>query len=345
MSRPSAPQRRILVVGCGSIGRRHITNLLACGQQAIRLVDPDERALAQACGTFKLEGVANLDEGLRWEPDAVVIATPTSTHIETALAAAEQGSHLLIEKPLGDRLDGIEKLIELVHAKRLVSLVACNMRFHPGPRLVHDALAKGMVGAPLGARFEVGSYLPSWRPGTDYHLSYSARPEMGGGCVLDMIHELDLACWMFGFPSEVVAMTQPGKSLGVAAEALAEILLRYPDDRIVSVHADYVQRWRARRCEVIGDQGTLVWDSRRGEVLAWGPDAQAPTRLGTHAPEDANPMYVDELRHFLECLDGRETSCADVEWAARVLRVALAAKASARQREAVALRWEEPAAR
>lgn len=330
---------RVLVAGGGSIGRRHLHNLLGLGQREIRVVDPDPRALSQVRADLGISGWDALDAGLDWEPEAVIVANPTAFHLATAWAAAQRGCHLLIEKPLGDRLEGADALANLVKAKGLVALVACNMRFHPGPRLVQQTLVSGELGTILGARFEVGSYLPAWRPGTDFRSSYSAQPELGGGCLFDHIHELDLACWMCGFPREVFAMSQDGGSLGIASEALADVLLRYDSGLVVSLHLDYVQRWRQRRCEMIGQRGTVAWESRRAEVSVLHEGRTQPIRLGYEADEDPNHMYVEELRHFLRCLEGIETPCADLPWAMGVTRVALAAKESARMHQARELDW------
>jgi len=338
----SAPTRqwRILVMGCGSIGRRHARNLLALEQHQVHLVDPDPATLSQACEELGVSGSRTLAQGLAWSPEAAIIATPTSMHVDTALELARHRCHLFIEKPLGASLEGTDALVQLARAHRLVTLVGCNMRFHPGPRLVHQTLAAGAIGSPLGARLEVGSYLPSWHPGHAYQYSYSAQEALGGGCVLDAIHELDLACWWFGWPKEVVAALRPGTSLGIETEELAELLLWFDQDVVVSVHMDYVQRWRQRRSEIIGAGGTLLWDRRTGHVQLYRAQDERPQLLSEDAEYDLNRMYRDELAHWLRCLDGAETPCADVEWGLKVLRLALAAKESARKRQAVALMGE-----
>ena len=334
--------RRWLIVGAGSIGRRHLGNLQALGQRELCVVDPDAAARQQAEQQYGALAVADLEAGLARRPDAVIIATPTSMHVPVALAAVRAGSHLFIEKPLSDRLAGVEELLSIVQSRNLVTLVGCNMQFHPGPRLIKQVLEQGTLGPLLGARLEVGSYLPSWHPGADYRAGYSANPALGGGCVLDAIHELDLACWFFGFPSEVLAATRPGETLGIETEAMAEIVLSYERGPLCSVHLDYVQRWRQRRAEVIGRDGTVVWESRRRSVEWLAGDAAAPERLGYDDAYDPNTMYVEELKHFLACLDGQAASCADVAWAARVTELALAVKQSAREHQPIAPGLEAP---
>jgi predicted dehydrogenase len=337
MAEASVRPRRILVVGCGSIGRRHTGNLLVLGQRELRLVDPDSQALKRACAAHGLAGSPYIEEGLAWKPEVVLVANPTAYHVATALEAARHGCHLFVEKPLGNSLQGMEELLQTVQERRLVTMVGCNLRFHPGPKLVHESLAQGTIGRPLAARLEAGSYLPSWRPGTRYQESYSASKMLGGGCILDGIHELDLACWYFGWPREVFARAAEGASLGIETEALAEILLTYPDGLLVSIHLDYVQRWRQRRCEVIGERGTIAWEARREEVQRYREDASAPERLGYEPGYDINQMYVEELREFLRCVDERESCAADVHWAARVTQIALAAKQSVASRQPVSV--------
>lgn len=331
----TASQQRMLVVGCGSIGRRHLQNLLALGQRDIRLVETDPKTLARTCQEFGLQGWSDLNEAVAWGPTAAIVATPTASHVPTALTLARAGCHLLIEKPLSDALEGTEELVRLSQAQRLITLVGCNMRFHPGPARVKAVIQSGELGRLLGARLEVGSYLPDWHPGTDYRRSYSARKELGGGCVLDAIHELDLACWLFGWPSEVVAMTRPGQTLGIETEELGEILLRYEDDRICSVHQDYVQRWRQRRCEIIGERGTVAWESRQRAVSQMMGGAAQPSRW--EYKHDPNAMYREELGHFLTCLQTGMPSCADVEWGLQMTTVALLAKQSAQDRQVIAI--------
>jgi len=124
---------KALVIGCGSIGKRHIRNLLALKEVSVTICDtsPSRRREAEE---FHIPVFEKLDQAWGTAPDMALITVPTSLHIPIAQEAAEQGCHVFIEKPLGDRWDGVEKLIETIRERRLVSLVGCNLRFHPGLR-------------------------------------------------------------------------------------------------------------------------------------------------------------------------------------------------------------------
>jgi predicted dehydrogenase len=118
-----------------------------------------------------------VEAGLEWAPELVIVATPTALHAEHALAAARRGCHVFVEKPLAHSSAGVWELADEVARRDLISLVGCNMRFHPGPAAVKRLLDSGAIGRVLFARLHAGSYLPEWRPGQDYRESYSAKAD------------------------------------------------------------------------------------------------------------------------------------------------------------------------
>ncbi len=318
----------ILIVGYGSIGRRHAHNLRALGAGPLTVceVDDDRRASAQhelGCRVF-----FSLDDALAGSPEVVFICTPPTMHLQPALAAARLGCHLFIEKPLADRGDGVEILEEEVQRRRLITMVGCNLRFHPGLRKVKDLLEAQVIGRPLSIRAEVGQYLPDWHPGEDYRRLYSTRRSQGGGVILDAIHELDYARWMMGEVHEVSCMADRLSHLELDTEDIAAILLRFAGGAIGEVHLDYIQRAYSRNCQIIGEKGTIRWEF--GGPTRWY-DAGQQSWAAFEEPSgwQVNQMYLDEIAHFLACLDGRASSPLDVTEGRRVLEVALAARRAA----------------
>ena len=155
------------VIGCGSIGKRHTRNLLALGVKGVVASDPtpERRAEAEALGVAT---VATIEELLDRSPKAVVVASPTRMHVAHALAAAERGCHLFVEKPVAEELDAdFDRLVAIVREKKLVSLVGCNLRFHPGLQRVKALLDEKRVGRIVSARVQFGYWLPDWRPHDD----------------------------------------------------------------------------------------------------------------------------------------------------------------------------------
>lgn len=320
---------RFGVIGCGSIGKRHTRNLLALGEKEIVAFDPtpERRAEAEALGVTT---VATIEELLDRAPHAVVVASPTRMHVEHALAAAERGAHLFVEKPVAEVLDAdFDRLVSVVREKKLVSLVGCNLRFHPGLQRVKALLDEKRIGKIVSTRVQFGYWLPDWRPHDDYRKGYSARKDLGGGIILDAIHELDYIRWLMrgeGEVTKVLAMSGHLSSLEIDTEDMAAILLRFASGAIGEVHLDYVQRVYTRNCWIVGDQGTIAWDYPSPEVRLYDPAKKAWETSQNVASWEPNEMYVDELRHFLACLEGKATSEQSIEDGAKVLRIADEAK-------------------
>jgi predicted dehydrogenase len=205
-------------------------------------------------------------------------------------------------------------------------MVGCNMRFHPGPARVKQLLEAGAIGRVIAARIVTGSYLPDWRPGTDYRDGYSASAERGGGAILDCIHEIDLSLWYLGPGTVVGAAAVPARSIGLQVEGLAEILIRHDSGALSSVHLNFVERGYRRTCRFLGSEGAISWDFEGGGVVWQGSDGRARARY--ERPDDwcVNSMYVDEMKHFLECVSARTTPQGTLEEGSRALGIALGAR-------------------
>lgn len=320
---------KALLVGCGAIGRRHLRNLHSLGVQDLLAFDPDPSCARQAREESGAVLCATLEEGLARKPDVVLVCTPSHLHVEPALAAARAGVHLFIEKPLAHRLKNLDALETEVSSRKLVALVGCNMRFHPGIVQAKSLVSEKSIGRPLLARATSSSYLPDWRPGRDYRQTYSASVEQGGGAVLDCIHEIDYLLDLFGDAAKVTALAGNFGSLGIEAEDAAEIAWTTRGGTLVSLRADYLSRSYHRTLRIDGTDGALEWDFLEPEVRLY--NAAAKTWKSLPLPEGGlDRMYVDEMRHLLACLDGRERPKQGLAEGRRALTLALAAKESSR---------------
>jgi predicted dehydrogenase len=312
---------RTLVVGAGSIGTRHLHNLRALEVSPLAVVEVDAPR-RQELERTGVECFATLEQGLAWKPDAVFLTTPTQFHVEQALQAARAGCHLFVEKPLSHSVAGCQELCESVARRVLVSMVGCNMRFHPGPAAIKAHLEKQTIGKPLAARLQCGSYLPAWRPAQDYRQSYSASPEHGG-IILDGIHEIDLALWYFGPAVVTGSAVLDAGSLGLRTDGLAEILLQHQAGLVSNVHLNFIQRDYRRTCQVIGTEGTLYWDFETHRVDIFGTDGKLRESQAGPANWQLNDMYLEEVRHFLDCVRMRRATVNPLAAALNTLEVAL----------------------
>ena len=339
-SNPTA--RRFAVAGCGSIGLRHLRNLRALGCADLVAVDPDLAARDRAAAETGALPLPDLAAALEAGASVVLVTTPTALHLAPALEAVRAGADLFVEKPLAASLDGIDELIDEAEHRGTVALVACNLRFHPGLVQLRELATAGAIGRVLSARIEFGSWLPGWRPATDYRTGYAARRELCGGIVLDAIHELDYARWLLGDVVSVACFADHVSSLDLETEDVAAILLRFASGAIGEVHLDYLQRPYSRTCQLIGEEGTLRWDYTAAETRLFDAATGAWQSFPDPHGWETNAMYVAELEHFLACLAGDAEPVQDLRAGRAALELALAALTSAE--DGVVVRLGAPAA-
>ncbi len=215
---------RVAVVGLGSIGRRHLENLQVLGCEAI--------AVRRSPGSGEL---GSLEEAASWGADAVVIATPTAEHAGALRWAVESGMHAYVEKPLAERSDGLDELLERAEREGLVVATGYNLRFHPALEAVREAVLERRIGALVNVRAEVGQYLPDWHPGEDIRASYAARADLGGGALLTLSHELDYVRWIAGEIVDVRRTGRPALGLVVDVDDVAEIVCLHESGTLGSV--------------------------------------------------------------------------------------------------------------
>jgi predicted dehydrogenase len=313
-----------LVLGVGSIGRRHCANLRALGVGRIDVFDPAPERCRPVVEELGATAHADFEGALAAGPDVVLVCTPPVLHVEQARAALKAGCHVFVEKPVSHSLEGVAELEALARQGRRVVQVGYNLRFHPGLRVLKRLLDEGALGRPLWVQAEAAQYLPDWRPWQDYRASYTARRCLGGGILLDGSHEIDYLTWLLGRPDEVLCMAGRVSDLEVDVEDCATLLLRFPPRTMASVHLDFVQRGPARWCKIAGERGTAHWNFFAQEVRL---TLAEPTRSQSLPYAfDVNEMYVAELRHFLACVAGEAEPEVTIEQARDVLELILRAK-------------------
>lgn len=289
---------KVLVVGTGSIGRRHISNLLHLGVDVSAFSYRGKSSVIEHMDS-RVAFVEHWSEGISDGIDAVVVANSTEQHVEVILRAARMGKAIYIEKPLSVSLAGIDELAQLINTHNLVVEAGFMLRAHPNLVWMKKFINDGDLGELMYLRAKVGQWLPDWRPGTDHRLGYGAFRKKGGGVILDLIHELDLVNWLGGRVMDVAAMTRKVPMLEIETEAVAEISLRLNSGALAQVHLDYVRPIYGRTLEVVGHKGVLSWDYSRGEVTLGLPDGATSVVHHTPADYDRNTMFLTCMEHFL----------------------------------------------
>jgi predicted dehydrogenase len=334
---------KVLIIGLGSVGQRHLRNLrelmgdgvelLAYRTRGLTHVLNDAQEITAPAGLherYDLRVFTDLDAALAKRPVAAFICNPNSLHIPMAIAAANAGCHLFIEKPLSNSLEGIGDLLSLVERKNLVGFVAYQLRFHPCLQTAERLLREETIGRVLAVRAENGEYMPGWHPYEDYRQAYASKREGGGGVILAQSHEIDYLYWLFGMPRCVYAIGGHLSNLEMDVEDVASILMQCSGDEVafpVHLHLDYLQRPAKRTCQIIGERGTISINLRTQTVEVHRDGSNQPF-VYDYGNLSRNQLFLEELKQFLACVRGEAQPVVSLRDGIQTLRVALAAKDS-----------------
>jgi predicted dehydrogenase len=317
---------KFMIAGLGSIGRRHLRNLLALGERDILLYRTHQATLSEEdLAGFPVE--TDLNAALAQGTEAVIVANPTALHLDVAIPAAQAGCHLLLEKPVSHSLERVDALEKAVAVGKGQVLVGFQFRFHPGLNQVAALMQQGAIGRPLSVRVHWGEYLPNWHPWEDYRQGYAARTELGGGVILTLCHPFDYLRWLLGDVCELSAFGGHLSDLELQVEDTAEISLKFKSGVVGSVHLNYNQRPPAHHLEIIGTSGVIRWDNTDGAVQLSRAGAgweAFPLAAGF----ERNLLFLEEMRHFIALTRRELQPVCSLDDGIGALRLALAAHQS-----------------
>ncbi len=332
-------KKRILFVGGGGIGERHIRCFLATGEVQASVCEIREDRMSELQDKYPISriftdfGQIPLDEF-----DAAVIAVPAHLHIPMALACARHGLPFLLEKPLSVNLEGVDELLSIIAENNVYATVGFVRRSQPCYQKLRELALSGLIGELQMARFHSAQEFPKYRP--DYRETYYAHEETGGGCILDgATHFLNLAEWVFGEVQEVVALYDRLVLTGVECEDSAIIVMRFRNNSaLVEVFVNQFQKPNVAEIELIGTKGNLRLVFVNGALVI------------THCADDSNRWeelcrascgrddpFIQQARDVLAGIDGKAPPITSVAEAAHNLRVLLAAKRSQNEKAVISL--------
>lgn len=299
----------VLIVGLGSIARKHIA--------AIRQIDNEARiyALRSDRNAKVYEGVYNLyswEEALNGSYDFALVSNPTSKHRETIERLKGMGCPLFIEKPLFNSLEG-ESLVKELQSQKIPTYVACNLRFLKLLGALREKIQSCVINE---VNVYCGSYLPDWRPKTDYRTCYSAIPELGGGVHIDLIHEIDYVYWLFGRPQSVHKIFTRKSSLNIRAYDYANYLLEYKGFN-VNIILNYYRRDSKRVCEVITSEDTYTANLLCGTLM--NKDGEILESFSQRIAD----TYKEQMLYFMQALKSGIFNFNTVAEAYDVLKICL----------------------
>lgn len=324
---------KFLICGVGSVGERHIRNLLSLGCENIILYRT--RALPLRTIDQLFLSFPSLDDALSEKPNAAFITNPTNLHIPVALRCAKLGCHLFIEKPLSHNLDGIDELQKIVIEKELIVCIGFQFRFHPGLKKIKELLDEQAIGQVIHVVAHWGEYLPDWHPWEDYRKGYSAREDLGGGVILTLCHPFDYLRWLIG---EISCVASLGGSLGdltLPVEDTVDVLLQFNSGLIGHVHLDYIQRPPSHWLQITGCNGLIKWDNSDGKVHLYRTNNGSWETFSVRKEFERNNMFIDEIRHFIDCIHGSKEPSITLDDGIKSLKVVMAIKQSIREQRTI----------
>jgi len=296
---------RILIVGLGSIGKRHVRIL----QEIVPNVEITVLRHKE-CQDLSVLGikncVTNIIQALKFKPQAAIISNPASFHIDVATQLAQEHVHLLIEKPISNSTKGVAELIDICSNNGTVLMTGYNLRFLPSLLKFRSLLRDGFCGSVFSVRAEVGQYLPSWRPESDYKKDVSANATLGGGVLLELSHEIDYMRWLFGEVEWVNAIELKQGNLEIDVEDTLHMILGFENTAdkkpiVATLSMDFIRHDSTRSCTVIADRGTLRWNGVDGDIKYF-EQGNTDWQLLYENKNERDSSFTAELDHFLKCI-------------------------------------------
>lgn len=327
----------ILIVGSGSVGKRHARNLAALGCR-ISCVDPrEDRVRELAAEVPAVATYSSVDEALgrRTDLTGVVIASPTAFHPSDVAAAVRAGYPVLLEKP-------VAKTAAEAHAMRLAAehgkvpvLLGYTWRWWPPLARVRELLRAQAIGRVLHVQFHMSAHLADWHPWEPYQAFFMASAAQGGGALLDESHWIDLMVWLFGMPERISARVEKISDLEIETDDNVDVLAVYPGGMRVSLHLDLYGRPHEKSIRFVGEGGTLLWSAEPNRIAIGREPAQFWQEEAFSC--ERNDMFVSVAREYLGTMAGTASPTCTLADGLRVMELIEAVRLSSKEERTVVI--------
>jgi len=336
---------KVAVIGCGSMGTKHIKHLLELGHD-VSICDINIHRLNEVAKKFKIDKKCQnfrdlLDLG---SLDAVVVATDTALHAKISCYFAQKSISYYSEIPISDSLADLKSLTTTTIENNVVSMVGMVWRFHPAIQKIKQLVQDGIIGKVNTISSYGGEYLPDWHPNESYKREYSALTSKGGGVIVTNISGLDYLRFICGDVESAFAVYDSISHIDIEAEDFFMGILQFKNGVFAQIYSDFFQRSVEHRLDIVGDKGKIRWDHNH-KVVRLCSFADAPTGKWEEYPYELNnfhTLYKEEMKHFLFCVQERKESIIPVHDNVRSVIISVALKQSFIERKMVnvgSMRW------
>ena len=328
----------ILIIGFGSIGRRHTNNLLSLTKSNLIIYTNRKNIkktefINYSKNKNRIKILDDIKLCLDENPKLCFICNETSLHMNLAIKLAKEKMDIFIEKPLSHSIKNIPSLQSIVQKNKKILMVGCNFRFYPPIQKIKQLISSKFLGNIISVQCENNSYLPDWHPSEDYRSNYAAKDSKGGGVTLTQIHELDFLIWIFGSYKKIHSLVGKFSNLDISADDLSASVIELKNKIIIELHLDYFSRPFYKRIKIRGTKGTLYWNSKQNSLKIFDNKKQHWSIISipnnySLTKNSVNQMYIDELKYFLEHINSRKQPMNNLSEAVPILKIALKIKSS-----------------
>ena len=308
---------KICMIGLGSIGKRHLKNLIKIlGQRKpwyqIDALRSSNTQMEKEVSSLICHQYYTFEE-MPNDYDIIFVTNPTSCHYDTIKNITAKTKHMFIEKPVFDLLD--YDLDGLALSDEGIYYVACPLRHKSIIRYMKQRVLSGEKA--ISARIISTSYLPAWRKGVDYRNGYSAKKEMGGGVTRDLIHEWDYALYLFGNPNKVFHRHGHVSDLEIDSDDISVYIAKY-SNMILEIHLDYIGQKTERLLQLFTDDRRIDVDLINDEICEYVGD-----KLIQRQNFPKEDFYENELVYFMDCVEKKIRNENTISDAFNTLKIAL----------------------
>ncbi len=312
---------KILIVGTGSIGRRHVDNFSKFVNE-IDIVDVREDRIEEAKSKFKInKSFKDYNEAIDSNKyDSIIITAPPHLHLPIADKAVNKNNNIFIEKPLGMNVEGWDQIAKECNQKKLINYVAYCHRHINYTQKFKSIIDSGKIGKIFNIVIRWGSYLPDWHPWEDYRTFYMAKKDQGGGALLDESHGIDLLRFIFGEVDEVFAVVDQISNLEISADDHAFLTLRLKNKSLAQISFDLNARYTFCKIEATGENGTAIWDRVEHNIKIYDADKKK-WETESYTRDDFLNMYPNQTQHYINCIEGKSKPIIDIQDALKTQNV------------------------
>lgn len=322
--------KKILLIGFGNIGLKHSTFLTKLLPNVKVKVMHHKKNSNKLNKDFEI--IDNIKQAIEYSPNLIVITNPTSLHLKFAMIFAEFKTNIFIEKPLSNNLRNINKLVNKAKKNDVFISVGYNLRYLPSLLFFKKLIDKKLIGKLYHFYSSVGYYLPDWRKNVDYRNTVSSNKKLGGGVLLELSHEIDYISWIFGNIDLVYSNISRQSKLKINVEDTCSLFFKIKTRNnskklIGSVIMDFLRRDKDRKCTLIGEKGTLIWNANNGTVDYFNAKKNKWQNLYNNKNE-MNISYLNQWKDIIKRIESNKKPNINIFDGITALEVIESAKTS-----------------